>query len=71
MIKYGVVSASALLIGLGACTNKDAPIIESNTIEYKSNSISHNGYTTFDKQCIQCNRMLPSDGLKLSSQQHS
>ena len=39
MIKYGVVSASALLIGLGACTNKDAPIIESNTIEYKTEQV--------------------------------
>ena len=39
MIKYGVVSASALLIGLGACTNKDAPIIESNTLEYKTEQV--------------------------------
>ena len=39
MIKYGVVGASALLIGLGACTNKDAPIIESNTIEYKTEQV--------------------------------
>ena len=39
MMKYGVVSASALLIGLGACTNKDAPIIESNTIEYKTEQV--------------------------------
>ena len=39
MIKYGVVSASALLIGLGACTNKNAPIIESNTIEYKTEQV--------------------------------
>jgi hypothetical protein len=33
------VSASALLIGLGACTNKDAPIIESNTLEYKTEQV--------------------------------
>ena len=39
MIKYGVVSASALLIGLGACTNKDAPIIESNTLKYKTEQV--------------------------------
>ena len=39
MIKYGVVSASALLIGLGACTNKNAPIIESNTLEYKTEQV--------------------------------
>ena len=39
MMKYGVVSASALLIGLGACTNKNAPIIESNTIEYKTEQV--------------------------------
>ena len=39
MMKYGVVSASALLIGLGACTNKNAPIIESNTLEYKTEQV--------------------------------
>ena len=39
MIKYGVVGASALIIGLSACTNKDAPIIESNTLEYKTEQV--------------------------------
>ena len=39
MIKYGVVSASALIIGLGACTNKDAPIIENDTVEYKTHQV--------------------------------
>ena len=39
MIKYGVVGASALIIGLSACTNKNAPIIESNTIEYKTEQV--------------------------------
>ena len=39
MIKYGVVGASALIIGLGACTNKDAPIIENDTVEYKTHQV--------------------------------
>ena len=39
MIKYGVVGASALIIGLSACTNKNAPIIESNTLEYKTEQV--------------------------------
>ena len=39
MIKYGVVGASALIIGLGACTNKDAPIIENDTVEYKTQQV--------------------------------
>ena len=39
MIKYGVVGASALIIGLGACTNKDAPIIENDTVEYKTHHV--------------------------------
>ena len=39
MIKYGVVGASALIIGLGACTNKDAPIVENDTVEYKTHQV--------------------------------
>jgi len=40
MIKYGVISASALLIGLGACSNKDAPsLIDSAEIEYKTQKV--------------------------------
>ena len=39
MIKYGVISASALLIGLSACTNKDAPILENGTVEYKTEQV--------------------------------
>ena len=39
MIKYGVISASALLIGLGACSNKDAPILENGTVEYKTEQV--------------------------------
>mgnify|MGYP000456904312 FL=1 len=40
MIKYGVISASALLIGLGACTNKDAPsLIDSAEVEYKTQKV--------------------------------
>ena len=40
MIKYGVISASALLIGLSACTNKDAPsLIDSAEIEYKTQKV--------------------------------
>ena len=39
MIKYGVVGASALILGLGACTNKDAPILENDTVEYKTQQV--------------------------------
>ena len=40
MIKYGVISASALLIGLGACSNKDAPsLIDSAEVEYKTQKV--------------------------------
>ena len=40
MIKYGVISASALLIGLSACTNKDAPsLIDSAEVEYKTQKV--------------------------------
>ena len=40
MIKYGVISASALIIGLSACTDKDAPsLIDSAEVEYKTQKV--------------------------------
>jgi hypothetical protein len=40
MIKYGVMSASALIIGLSACTNKDAPpLVDSAEVEYKTQKV--------------------------------
>ena len=40
MIKYGVVGASALIIGLSACTDKDAPsLVDSAEFEYKTQKV--------------------------------
>ena len=40
MIKYGVVSASALIIGLSACSNKEPPsLVDSAEFEYKTEKV--------------------------------
>lgn len=40
MIKYGLVSASALIIGLSACSNKEPPsLVDSAEFEYKTEKV--------------------------------
>tara|TARA_R110002124_G_scaffold57402_1_gene160776 strand:+ start:143 stop:811 length:669 start_codon:yes stop_codon:yes gene_type:complete len=40
MIKYGVVGASALIIGLSACSNKEPPsLVDSAEVEYKTQKV--------------------------------